>query len=85
MRATLPYNALGRTQVSLRRFLIILIILLLLMLWRPSAVWMRSKAIWAKRDRFLRVTVLVLAIYLLYGIYQLYRLGGIPGVPWLSW
>ena len=71
--------------MSLRRFLVLLAILLLLMLWRPTALWEQGKVAWGKRDRFLRVAVFVLAIYLIYGIFQLYRQGGIPGVPGLSW
>lgn len=55
------------------------------MLWRPSALWEQSKVVWGQRDRFLRIVVFVLAIYLIYGIFQLYRQGGIPGVPGLSW
>ena len=34
---------------------------------------------WEQRDRFLRVVVFVLAIYLIYGIFQLYRQGGHTG------
>lgn len=55
------------------------------MLWRPAALWEQGKVVWGKRDRFLRVAVFVLVIYLIYGIFQLYRQGGIPGVPGLSW
>ena len=71
--------------MSLRRLIFVLLLLIIVLLWKPSGAWTQSKVMWEQRDRFLRVAVVVLAIYMIYGFYQLYRQGGIQGIPSLSW
>ena len=71
--------------MSMRRLLFLLLVLIIILLWKPSGAWAQSKIMWEQRDRFLRVAVFVLAIYLIYGFYQLYRQGGIQGIPSLPW
>lgn len=61
-----------------RRIIYLLLILLVVVVLRPGTAWREGKRIWGERDRFLRVIVTVLIIYLIYGVYSLYQNGMLP-------
>ncbi|CAN5521026.1 hypothetical protein BH10CHL1_BH10CHL1_04410 [soil metagenome] len=62
--------------MSIRRDFLIIIIIVLLVLIKPTGFWREIKLIWAKRERLVRVLVVVVGLYFIYGLYTLYSLYG---------
>lgn len=61
--------------MSTRTFLILILILVILVVYRPRGVWREMMRMWGQREYILKVTVVVVGIYLLYGLYSMYERG----------
>lgn len=57
------------------RFLLLLTIVVILLFTRGRPLLRQIRRAWARRDYVLKVTVMVLGIYLLYGLYGMYQRG----------
>jgi hypothetical protein len=51
------------------------VIVIIVTVYRPRRVWHELMRIWGRRDYVLKVTVVVVGIYLLYGLYNMYERG----------
>lgn len=59
----------------MRTLLLIILVIVVMTVYRPQRVWREVMRIWGRRDYVLRVTVVVVGIYLLYGLYNMYERG----------
>ena len=59
----------------MRTLLLIILVIVVITVYRPVGVWNQAKRLWGQRDYALKVTVIVVGIYLLYGLYNMYERG----------
>ena len=66
----------GRELCAIMRTLLIIILLFVIItVYRPVGVWRQLMRLWDQREHALKVTVVVVGIYLLYGLYNMYERG----------
>ena len=59
----------------MRTLLLIILLFVIITVYRPQRVWREVMRVWGRRDYVLKVTVVVVGIYLLYGLYNMYERG----------
>jgi hypothetical protein len=59
----------------MRTLLVIILVMVVITVYRPVGVWRQVMRLWDRRDYALKVTVVVVGIYLLYGLYNMYERG----------
>ena len=59
----------------MRTLLLIILVIVVVTVYRPVGVWRQVMRLWGQRDYALKVTVVVVGIYLLYGLYNMYERG----------
>ena len=59
----------------MRTLLLIILVIVVVTVYRPQRVWREAMRVWGRRDYVLKVTVVVVGIYLLYGLYNMYERG----------
>lgn len=68
----------------MRTLLLLILLIVIVTLYRPRGVWRELMRVWGQREYVLRVTVVVVGIYLLYGLYNMYE-RGMLSLEWYPW
>jgi hypothetical protein len=68
----------------MRTLLLLILLIVIITVYRPRGVWREVMRLWGQRDYVLRVTVVVVGIYLLYGLYNMYE-RGMLSLDWYPW
>ena len=68
----------------MRTLLLLILLIVIVTLYRPRGVWRELMRVWGQREYVLRVTVVVVGIYLLYGLYNMYE-RGMLSLDWYPW